>query len=53
VATKGNLIMMRLYDYYCYNKLYTLSQLDLIFSLQMYEKYKEIAAKDVRKSALK
>ena len=46
-ATKGNLRMMKLYDYFCLNKCYIKNQVDLLFSLQMYEKYKEIVIIDV------
>lgn len=46
-ATKGNLRMMKLYDYFCLNKCYVKNQVDLLFSLQMYEKYKEIVIMDI------
>lgn len=42
--------MMKLYDYFCLNKCYVKNQIDLLFSLQMYEKYKEIVIMDIAKN---
>lgn len=39
--------MMKLYDYFCLNKCYVKNQIDLLFSLQMYEKYRETVIMDI------
>lgn len=42
-AKKGDIRMMKIYDYYCLNRTQVKNELDLVYALQMYEKYKVIA----------
>ncbi len=43
-AKKGNLRMMKLYDYYCLNKMHLKDQFDLVLMMQMYEKYRQMGS---------
>ena len=40
-ATSGNQILVKQYDFLCYLKTKVKKQFDLIFTLQMYDSYKE------------
>lgn len=42
--------MMKLYDYYMFNRQNIFNQMDLIFALQMYDTYLNYIDDDLRKS---
>ena len=49
-AKAENLRMMKLYDFYLFNKQNIQNQMDLIFTLQLYETYLKFINNDLERS---